>query len=102
MSHGSSFRQFPANYPFQRFELVFVTPVYHPNVDNKGGICLDCNKPDNWKPSTTLRDAVMEVLSLLTAPNLEHPLVADLADQYKNDRTRFDAKAREFTQLHAK
>lgn len=31
-------------YPFQPPKVQFITPVYHPNIDNAGRICLDVLK----------------------------------------------------------
>lgn len=31
----------PPRYPFEPPKAVFVTPIYHPNVDTAGRICLD-------------------------------------------------------------
>jgi hypothetical protein len=32
-------------YPFEPPKVRFVTPVYHPNIDERGRICLDTLKP---------------------------------------------------------
>ena len=36
--------RFPGNYPFAPPLCRFETPIFHPNVDEKGGICLDILK----------------------------------------------------------
>ena len=35
---------FPSRYPYTAPTVKFVTPCYHPNVDNQGNICLDILK----------------------------------------------------------
>lgn len=43
---------FPPEYPFKPPKLTFKTPIYHPNVDDKGQICLPIVMAENWKPAT--------------------------------------------------
>ncbi|KAI1041502.1 hypothetical protein LB505_001720 [Fusarium chuoi] len=40
---------FPSNYPYAAPTVLFKTPIYHPNVDFSGRICLDILK-DNSSP----------------------------------------------------
>lgn len=39
--------RFPNDYPFKPPKITFVTKIYHCNVNDSGGICLDILK-DNW------------------------------------------------------
>nr|XP_055044303.1 ubiquitin-conjugating enzyme E2 T isoform X2 [Misgurnus anguillicaudatus] len=34
----------PERYPFEPPKISFLTPIYHPNIDNAGRICLDALK----------------------------------------------------------
>ena len=33
-------------------QILFHTKIYHPNVDEKGQVCLPIISPENWKPAT--------------------------------------------------
>ena len=36
--------KFPTSYPYEAPQVIFVTPCFHPNVDQYGNICLDILK----------------------------------------------------------
>lgn len=44
--------RFPLDYPFKPPKVTFKTKIYHPNVDEKGQVCLPIIQPENWKPAT--------------------------------------------------
>ncbi|KAL7301155.1 hypothetical protein TKK_0006127 [Trichogramma kaykai] len=93
--------EIPDRYPFVPPRLKFVTPVYHPNIDNQGRICMDLLKmPPNggWRPTISLENLLVAVQSLLGNPNPDDPLMVDIAEEYRYNKQEFERKAR----LHAK
>jgi len=83
----------------------FTTPVYHPNIDEGGRICLDILKPaphGSWKPSINLSSVLTSLQVLLAEPNPEDPLVPEIANIFRFKREEFEQKAKAMTQKHAR
>lgn len=67
LSFKLSFK-FPSNYPYAPPTVLFVTPIYHPNIDFSGRICLDLLK-DRWTAVNNVQSTLLSLQSLLGEPN---------------------------------
>ncbi|KAG5637339.1 hypothetical protein H0H81_004895 [Sphagnurus paluster] len=84
------------------FEVSLPTdyPIYHMNISDQGGICIDILK-HNWSPALSLFKVMLSLSSLLTDPNPSDPLVPSIATQYVRNRKQHDDMARQWTQTYA-
>lgn len=92
--------KFPPDYPFKPPRIQFSTPVFHPNINRKGEICLSTLR-DKWSPALTISKVLLSICSLLNEPNPDDPLVPEAATLYKFDREEYNKTARRWTQEHA-
>ncbi|GFW05140.1 ubiquitin-conjugating enzyme E2 L3 [Trichonephila clavipes] len=88
---------FPAEYPFKPPKITFKTKIYHPNIDEKGQVCLAIISSENWKPATKADQVIQALVALVNDPEPHHPLRADLAEEYSKDKKKFFKNAEEFT-----
>ncbi|XP_077978958.1 ubiquitin-conjugating enzyme E2 T-like [Glandiceps talaboti] len=96
--------QVPERYPFEPPKIRFVTPIYHPNIDNGGRICLDILKMPpggSWKPSLNISTVLKSIQLLMADPNPDDPLMTDISNEYKFNRPQFMQNAKQWTHKHA-
>ena len=60
--------EFGTDYPYAPPTVLFKTPIYHPNVDFSGRICLDILK-DKWSAVYNIGTVLLSLQSLLGEPN---------------------------------
>jgi ubiquitin-conjugating enzyme E2 L3 len=66
---------FPAEYPFKPPKVTFKTKIYHPNIDEKGQVCLPIISPEHWKPATKTDQGIVIEYYIVT---LNHTPVLDM------------------------
>ncbi|TVY83290.1 Ubiquitin-conjugating enzyme E2 [Lachnellula suecica] len=101
---------FPNDYPTNPPAVRFVTPIYHPNIDEVGHICLNIfekpsrdifNRDSEWCPLIHIEMALLSVLSRMYDPELEDALMPEIAGLYREDYDTYFAVARVHTEEHA-
>ena len=90
----------PLRYPFEPPKLRFVSPIYHPNIDSAGRICLSTltmPPKGSWTPSLNISTVMTSPRSLLAEPNVQDPLVMEICEVYKSNPDEFDRRARDWS-----
>ena len=59
--------------------MKMITRIYHPNIDERGRVCMDLLKRDKWKANYCIQNILMATRELLREPNAHDPLDADIA-----------------------
>jgi len=94
----------PDRYPFEPPKINFVTPIYHPNVDTGGRICLESLKmppAGAWSPVLNVVTVLTTIQHLMAEPNPDDPLMADIAKEFKYNRAQYELTAQLWTRQHA-
>lgn len=79
---------FPSNYPLKAPTVLFVTPIYHPNIDFSGRICLDILK-EKWSAIYNVQSVLLSLQSLLGEPNNASPLNGQAAELWDKDQEEY-------------
>eukprot|EP01091_Cochliopodium_minus_P007188 TRINITY_DN17109_c0_g1_i1.p1 TRINITY_DN17109_c0_g1~~TRINITY_DN17109_c0_g1_i1.p1 ORF type:complete len:158 (+),score=44.99 TRINITY_DN17109_c0_g1_i1:41-514(+) len=87
------------DYPFKQPEVKFITPIHHPNVDQKTGeLCqrfLGGENGTEWKPETKMKDVIEKIQNLLGKPEPEFSVDEAIMDQFANNNKDWFKDAKE-------
>ncbi|KAL2484599.1 Ubiquitin-conjugating enzyme E2 10 [Abeliophyllum distichum] len=90
---------YPPNYPFGPLKVAFSTKVFHPNINRNGTICPAMF--EECQPCLTISKVLLIICALLADPDLDDPLVPEIAYICKTDKKTYEAIARRWTQKYA-
>ena len=85
-----------ADYPWIPPKARFLTRIYHPNIDSDGNICMDILGTE-WGPFYHIGSIIVSLISLLSDPTVDDPLVPEIAATYVEDREVYEQNARNYT-----
>lgn len=74
-------------YPFEPPKVRFLTPIYHPNIDTGGRICLDTLKmrpAGSWTPSINIPTLLTTIRTLIAHPNGDDGLMPEIVSACKD------------------
>ncbi|CAF1377951.1 unnamed protein product [Rotaria magnacalcarata] len=80
------------NYPFVPPKVYVRSPMYHPNIDKNGEVCIDMlSNKDSWKPQNSFVAIIEEIIKIIDNPatdHVKHPEAASLFDTNKVEYER--------------
>ena len=98
--------KFPEDYPESPPEILFVTPIYHLNINSSSqtGISVGkvyCNSLNNWKNYFTMRKIFPEIFVLLYKNNPDCGYDSEKNKEFRLNRPLFEQKVKYFTKKYA-
>ena len=81
------------NYPHDAPKVKCETPIYHPNIDVEGNVCLNILR-DDWKPVLGINAVILGLIFLFIEPNPNDPLNHDAAAVMRESLQNFSNKVK--------
>ena len=79
---------------------MFSQVVVAQSLQHLGGRGRSVISAEIWRPTTMTDQVIQSLTALVSDPQPEHPLRADLAEEYSKDRKKFCKNAEEFTKKY--
>ncbi|PRP80413.1 ubiquitin-conjugating enzyme E2 M [Planoprotostelium fungivorum] len=84
----------PNSYPYDPPKVLCNTPVYHPNIDNEGKVCLNILRQE-WFPVLSLGSVIFGLMTLFLEPNPDDPLNKEAAQLMVEKPKEFERNVRD-------
>lgn len=81
---------FPERYPFVPPILHILTKIYHPNINNRGQLCIPILESENWKPTSRMCTVLNVVMATFNDPQTDNAYNAEMAVMFLKDRKKYD------------
>lgn len=97
---GGTFKltlNFTEDYPNKPPVVKFVSRLFHPNVYNDGGICLDILQ-SNWSPIYDISAVLTSIQSLLCDPNPNSPANSEAARLFQENRREYNKRVQKIVE----
>ena len=82
-----------SEYPHKPPKVHCDTPVYHPNIDTEGNVCLNILRAD-WSSVLGVTPVILGLLFLFIDPNPNDPLNKDAAKVQRENMNQFKENIR--------
>ena len=99
---------FPKNYPNDEPEIHFITPIYHPNVNNHKPAFsslplgfISYFTSNCWNSTTSIIKKLTHLYAIFYCPEPEWYFSSQIADEYKFNRPLYEKKVEYFTKKYA-
>lgn len=86
---------YPINAPLCRF----ITKIWHPNISEKGTICLDLLK-EQWSIMMTTSNIINAIELLLLNPETSSPQNKSAAEMMEKSKTRYEKKIQTYYNIN--
>ena len=91
---------FPQDYPNTQPQIIFLTPIYHQNINSYNGI-VSVNFIYNWNKSTTAREILTKLYGIFYLTNPHSPYSTQQANEFRYNRYLYELKVKYFTKKYA-
>ena len=92
---------FPEDYPNNPPRIMFLTPIYHPNVSSYNGrVDVNFINSYKWKKSTP-REILTKLYGIFYLQNPDYTFSPEQANEFRSNRYLYEMKVKYFTKKYA-
>ena len=98
---------FPKDYPKSKPEIIFLTPIYHLNINPRNFSKIEplghvsVSFINWWNPKTTVKEILIQLYSIFYLQTNDSPYGLDRSIEFLENRPLYDMKTKYFTKKYA-